>query len=298
MPIPQTGIFALGTRTHYYLELDLRRGVEPRALLDVVAGLREPRTTTGGANLVLAFSGPTWTAVGGTAPDDAGPFVPVVGVDGYTMPATQHDVWAWVSGASYDVVFDTIRAVAAAFAEIATVASEQHGFTYRDSRDLTGFIDGTENPPLDEAPLLATVPSGLPGEGGSIVLVQRWEHDLVRFHDLSEPGQELVFGRTKTGSIELDEDRMPADAHVARVVIDGQDGGELEIFRRTTSFATLATQGAMFVAFSADRQRLDRMLARMAGAGDGIRDRLSRYSTPTTGSYYFAPPLGATPTRR
>ena len=29
---------------------------------------------------------------------------------------------------------------------LATVAEEIHGFRYRDSRDLTGFIDGTENP--------------------------------------------------------------------------------------------------------------------------------------------------------
>jgi len=35
--------------------------------------------------------------------------------------------------------------------EVATLALEQPGFVYRDSRDLTGFIDGTENPPVADA---------------------------------------------------------------------------------------------------------------------------------------------------
>jgi hypothetical protein len=33
----------------------------------------------------------------------------VRGVDGYTMPATQHDLWLWVAGHAYDKVFDVTR---------------------------------------------------------------------------------------------------------------------------------------------------------------------------------------------
>jgi putative iron-dependent peroxidase len=35
------------------------------------------------------------------------------------------------------------------------------------------------------------------------------------------------------------------------------------------------------------------MLRRMAGAEDGVRDALTTYSTPLTGSYYFIPSLQA-----
>jgi len=42
-------------------------------------------------------------------------------------------------------------------ATIATLAAEQPGFVYLDSRDLTGFIDGTENPPVEEAHGVAVV---------------------------------------------------------------------------------------------------------------------------------------------
>ena len=46
-----------------------------------------------------------------------------------------------------------------------------------------------------------------------------------------------------------------------------------------------------FVAFSADRTRFDRMLSRMFGLEDGIHDRLTDFSRPVTGSFYFAPSL-------
>jgi hypothetical protein len=49
---PQTGIFALGTMAHAYLELDRRPDTDGGPLVRTVAGLREPRTTIGGVNLV------------------------------------------------------------------------------------------------------------------------------------------------------------------------------------------------------------------------------------------------------
>ena len=33
----------------------------------------------------------------------------VRGIDGYTMPATQHDLWLWVAGHAYDKVFDVTK---------------------------------------------------------------------------------------------------------------------------------------------------------------------------------------------
>ena len=52
MPLPQPGIFALGTNSHAYLEFDVAAGTDPRAAVAAAAGLREPRTTIGGVNLV------------------------------------------------------------------------------------------------------------------------------------------------------------------------------------------------------------------------------------------------------
>ena len=60
---PQAGIFALGTASHTYLEFDIGRGVPGATVVEAVAGLREPRTTMGGVNLVAGFRPELWRAV-------------------------------------------------------------------------------------------------------------------------------------------------------------------------------------------------------------------------------------------
>ena len=147
---PQTGIFALGTSSHTYLEFDVVAGVEPAAAVARVASLREPRTTIGGVNVVAGFRPELWA---GVAPDEApsgltGFNAPLSGPTGYGLPATQHDIWVWSHGTGEDVELDIARGIVAAFAPVATLALEQPGFVYQDSRDLTGFIDGTERSAL------------------------------------------------------------------------------------------------------------------------------------------------------
>ena len=60
MGSPQPGIFALGTNSHAYLELDLAPGAQPLDAVALVASLREPRTTIGGVNLVAGFRPELW----------------------------------------------------------------------------------------------------------------------------------------------------------------------------------------------------------------------------------------------
>jgi putative iron-dependent peroxidase len=231
------------------------------------------------------------------APDDVpaalrGFDEPLPGSDGYSMPATQADLWLWIAGASYDVVFDLARAAIADLAPYAVLERELDGWSYRHSRDLTGFEDGTENPALLVAPDIATVPDGNPGAGGSVLLFQKWRHNAAAWEALPDEKQELVMGRTKPDSVELAEDVMPLDSHVKRNTIE-VDGAERKIFRRNTSYGNVSEFGTVFVGFSTDQYRLDRMLRRMSGAEDGMRDALTNYSTPLTGAYYFVPSLQA-----
>src|SRR5260370_13297530 len=175
MAAPQAGIFALGTAAHAYLERDIRAGVDGRVLVDAVAGLREPRTTMGGVNVVGGFRREVWRAV---APDEAPPDVTgfnagIVGAGGFTMPATQHDAVLWISGSAYDVVFDVSRQAIAALAEVASVADETSSWPYHHDRDLTGFSAGSEKPPLSEAPAPEAIPDSSTDAAGSILLLQR-----------------------------------------------------------------------------------------------------------------------------
>jgi putative iron-dependent peroxidase len=209
------------------------------------------------------------------------------------LARTQHDVWIWTLGTGEDVMLDVARAVAALLAPVATLQTDLAGFVYHDGRDLTGFIDGTENPPVEEANAVAVVPSGQPGAGGSFAITQRWIHDLAAFHALSDEDQQRVFGRTKLDSVELDDTAKPATAHIARVVIE-EHGEELEIYRRSVPYGRVAELGLYFVAFSADPTRFEKMLRRMFGqAGDGLHDHLTDYTRPVSGSAYFVPSIEA-----
>jgi porphyrinogen peroxidase len=298
------GIFALGTSAHGYLELSAAPGVGAVDLVRALAALDEPRSTVGGANLVVGFRPSLWeVAAGVTGTDGTGATAaptgvhdfaePIAGIEGFSMPATQHDAWLWVAGHAADLVFDICAGAIDALAGVATVAIEVTGWAYRDSRDLTGFEDGTENPPLAEAVPVVAIPPGSPGEGSTVVLVQQWAHDRAAWAALGVEAQERTMGRTKAASIELEDDVKPADSHVARTVIENDAGEELDIFRRNTPYGSVSDHGTMFVGFSREQARLQRMLLRMAGAEDGIRDALTRYTTPLTGAYYVVPSLEA-----
>jgi putative iron-dependent peroxidase len=284
MASPQTGIFALGTASHAYLEFDLLASADPAAAVARVAGLREPRTTIGGVNVVAGFRPELWAAV---APDAAPPGVegfnePLVGPDGYTLPATQHDVVIWLSGASYDVVFDLSRDVLTDLVGHAALAREMVGWPYHHDLDLTEFIDGTENPSLVEATMAALLPPGSPGEGGSILLLQQWEHDISAWEGLGVAEQEAVIGRRKADSAELDP--RPASSHVARTDQDRLG----TIFRRNIPYGSVERHGTIFVGFAADQRILHGMLESMLGAG-GERDALTRFTRALTGAYYVVP---------
>ena len=181
------------------------------------------------------------------------------GVAALDLPATQHDVVVWLAGASYDVVFDTSRSIVAELMGRATLAHEMVGWQYHHDRDLTGFEDGSENPSIVEATSVALVPSGLPGEGASILLLQQWEHDAIAWDALPVASQEEIIGRRKSDSLELDP--RPPTSHVTRT--DQERFGK--IFRRNVAYGTMSQHGTIFVGFCGSQGPLSQMLESMVG---------------------------------
>ena len=184
------------------------------------------------------------------------------------MPATQHDAVLWLSGSAYDVVFDEAHQAIAAVNDLATVAEETSSWPYRHDRDLTGFIDGSENPSLVEAPEVALIPEGQPGAGGTILLLQKWEHDTTAWESLSVEQQQTVMGRMKADSVEI-EDKAP-DSHVAST--DQDEFGK--VFRRNMPYGTVTKHGTMFVGFSAEQEPP----AEDAGEHGRPEDRQTRFA--------------------
>ena len=285
MYTPQAGIFALGTSSHAYLEFDALDATKREEFAAKIADIREPRTTTGGVNYVIGFRPELWSGlVPGDMPRDVEGFnKEIQGVERFVMPNTQHDAVVWLSGSAYDVLFDMARSVVRDMAGLATLADETTSWPYRHDRDLTGFTDGSENPTLLDAPADALIPDGLPGAGGSVLLLQKWKHKVNEWEALPVEEQELVIGRSKQDSVEIEN--KPAYSHVART--DQDVFGH--IFRRNMPYGGVENHGTMFVGFSADQKRLAKMLESMAGLVDGTRDALTRYTVPLTGSYYFVP---------
>ena len=285
MYTPQAGIFALGTSSHAYLEFDLLDAKKYVEFASTVAAIREPRTTTGGVNFVIGFRPELWREL---VPEDAPAGVEgfnrdIQGTEGFVMPATQHDALVWLSGSAYDVLFDMARSVIHDLAGQAALAEETSSWAYRHDRDLTGFIDGSENPTLLDAPEAALLPAGVAGAAGSVLLLQKWKHKVMAWEALPVEQQERIMGRTKPDSIELEN--KPEDSHMART--DQDEFGH--IFRRNMPYGNVEDHGTVFVGFSAEQKRLSRMLDSMAGLVNGTRDALTRFTQPLTGSYYFVP---------
>jgi putative iron-dependent peroxidase len=267
------------------LEFDILDAKKCKEFASTISAIREPRTTTGGVNFVIGFRPELWRDI---VPEDAPPGVEgfnneIRGTEGFVMPGTQHDALVWLSGSAHDVIFDMARSVLHDLAGQASLAEETSSWSYRHDRDLTGFIDGSENPNLLDAPSAALLPEGVPGSAGTILLLQKWKHKVAEWDALSIERQELIMGRTKLDSIELEN--KPSDSHVART--DQDEFGK--IFRRNMPYGSVEDHGTMFVGFSADQKRLSRMLDSMAGLITGTRDALTRFTQPLTGSYYFVP---------
>ena len=166
------------------------------------------------------------------------------------------------------------------------VVDETYGYRYLDSRDMTDFVDGTENPKDSQRHEVAIIPQGELA-GGSYVMVQRFIHDLPSWNRLNVSAQEKVIGRTKPDSIELDN--VPAASHVGRVDIK-EEGKGLKIVRHSLPYGSVSGEhGLLFIAYCNTLHNFKAMLESMYGETDGKTDQLLRFTKAVTGAYFFAP---------
>ena len=108
----------------------------------------------GGVNLVAGFRPELWREV---APDDApaglaGFDHDLIGIEGFVMPAMQHDAVLWLFGSAYDMVFDMAREAIAELGDLASVAEETSSWPYR--HDLTSPASST----VPRTPRSSTLP--------------------------------------------------------------------------------------------------------------------------------------------
>ncbi len=277
----QAGLLAPIPRLARYLTFGLVPGVEPRDALRRLAGAVDPGTT------VVGIGRSTVLALGRDIPglhDLAACSGP-----GLEIPSTPAALWCWLRGDDRGELVHRTRTIEAAASAAFRLDAIVDAFQYRDSRDLTGYEDGTENPQgeaAQEAALVHGAGAGL--DGSSFVAVQQWEHDLARFAALAPGAQDATFGRRRSDNEEIDD--APPSAHVKRTAQESFDP-QAFVVRRSMPWADGARAGLVFVAFGRSLDAFELQLNRMIGAEDGIVDALFGFTRPLTGAFFWCPPV-------
>ncbi|ELR65155.1 Putative dye-decolorizing peroxidase (DyP), YfeX-like subgroup [Photobacterium marinum] len=204
-----------------------------------------------------------------------------------TAPATGGDILLHVNSSRHDLNFYTLRQFLQPIAQEVEVMDETYGYKYLDARDMTDFIDGTENPKTEESRRNVALIADGEFAGGSFVMVQRFIHNLPAWNKMAVEAQEKVIGRTKPDSVELED--VPADSHVGRVDIK-EEGKGLKIVRHSLPYGSVTgDHGLLFIAYCNTQHNFNAMLESMYGETDGTVDQLLRFTRAVNGAYFFAP---------
>ena len=149
MANPQHAILTNLTKYQWYTHFSRTEGAD---LATIKATLRDVRTAgaqtgvTTPINVCLLF-GPTLLAdLTDDLPADFEPYPGYRSPDGKEAKATQEELLLWIHSDEKDLVLETQFTFRNAVAGHMIVARETPTFIYRNSLDLTGFIDGTGNP--------------------------------------------------------------------------------------------------------------------------------------------------------
>lgn len=292
MSHPQSGILSEHRRFAIYLEAmvqgDLaafRQGIPQ--FLQQLEHLQQAWPDAG-LGAVVAFGTALWNDL---SPSDSAAELKDFQPLGKGMaPATQRDVLIHIHSFRHDVNFSLAQAALSAFGDAIQIVEETHGFRWVQERDLSGFVDGTENPQGEQRPLVALMAEG-ENAGGSYVFSQRWEHNLKMFNRMAVAKQEQIIGRTKESDEELEGDARPVTSHVSRVDLKEQGKG-LKILRQSLPYGTASgTNGLFFLAYCATLYNIEQQLLSMFGERDTKFDAMLRFTKPVSGSYFYAPSL-------
>jgi putative iron-dependent peroxidase len=211
----------------------------------------------------------------------------------HTAPSTPGDLLFHIRAERPDICFEFERLLLDSLGSDVAVVDEVSGFRYFDARDLLGFVDGTANPTGLDLPASALV-GDEDGDfaGGSYVVIQKYLHDLGAWAKVPTSLQEEIIGRTKIDNVEIDDDDAPRKSHKSLATIVDARGHEYDILRDNMPFGRPGQRefGTYFIGYSRYLWVIEKMLLRMyIGDPVGAYDRLLDFSTPHTGTIFFAP---------
>lgn len=276
----QPGILSPTPAAGRYVTLALAPEVDARDVLDRLRRLRIDDS------LVVGIGEPLARALGKAVPG-LRTFPALSGI-GCAIPSTQGALLLHTRSEDHGESLRAMRRAVGALGEGVRIEEDILGFKHGTGRDLSGYEDGTENP-KDQAAVAAALVAdqGMGLDGASFVAVQRWIHDLARLERFEPRARDELIGRNLETNDELED--PPAHAHTKRSQQESFDPPGFMV-RRSMPYGGVREHGLYFVAYVAALATFERMLARMAGQGDGIADGLFQFSRPVSGGYYWCPP--------
>jgi putative iron-dependent peroxidase len=287
------------TRAAIFLVLTVNPGPERRAAVRALCGnlgalvrAVAARDSEGHLTAIIAFGSDAWDRLfGAPRPAELHPFREIRAGPRHAV-ATPGDILLHIRAERMDLCFELAAQIMMRLGDAVIAVDEVHGFRYFDDRDLTGFVDGTENPTGPDAVAATIVGAEDPAfAGGSYVVVQRYLHDLSKWDALTTEAQERIIGRTKLADIELDDAVKPTSAHNALTTIE-QNGEQVQILRHNMPFGnvSLGESGTYFIGYARSARSIEQMIENMfTGRPPGNYDRLLDFTRPVTGTNFFAP---------
>ncbi|GAB1072204.1 MAG: Dyp-type peroxidase [Shewanella algae] len=298
MPREQLGICAEGNLHSVYLMFNANEGGESQlrpCLANVAQYLYElaDQYADSAFNAFVAIGANFWDHLyPGSRPAELRPF-PAMESGNRDAPAIEFDIFIHLRCDRLDILHLVANEVNEMLEGLAELEEEERGFRFMDSRDLTGFVDGTENPKGRSRQAVALVGDEDDAfRGGSYIHVQKYVHNLSKWHRLPQKKQEDIIGRTKQDNIEYASEDKPLTAHIKRVNLKYDNGESMEILRQSMPYGSVKQQGLMFISTCKTPNHFEKMLHSMVfGDGEGHHDHLMHFTQAVTGSSFFAPSL-------
>ncbi|MFT6738418.1 MAG: putative iron-dependent peroxidase [Kangiellaceae bacterium] len=225
-------------------------------------------------------------------PRELAPF-PVMSNDDRSAPNSPGDLFIQIKADRMDICYAIGIELMQLLKVHVDLYEEIRGFRYLDGRDLTGFIDGIENPRGMRKFEVGIVADDDPNfAGGSYIHVQRYRHDMTKWQSLPAVSQEDVMGRTKTDNVEYSGEKRAAYSHSQRTHLKDETGKNMELLRQGMPYGDMSMQGLYFVSCASSPKPFTKMLDSMIfGDEEGVYDRFLDYTTAETGAAFFAPSI-------
>ena len=298
MPAPQSGITPEANSDAQFITLAIKQDIESLKIIRKVCA-NIPTLTRSLAqqypevclSSTISIGSSAWDILYPTSkPVELKPFVACEG-DDHKAPSTPGDLLLHIRSNRKDICFSLLKQVMEQFASSVELLEEVSGFRYLDSRDLTGFVDGTENPEDDDRATVALVADNDPEFiNGSYINCQRYIHHLPKWEKQPVAEQEQIMGRTKKDDVEFSSDQKAPTAHIKRVNLKDDQGKSMEILRHSMPYGGAKESGLFFIAYSRTPKHFDLMLEAMIKPDQhGHYDHLMNFTTAVTGCAFFAP---------